>query len=189
MNTFEIVILALALVLSSWSSYLNAAVVLAREPFFQRVRYAGITFSVQLLLTGAGLYIGNKLSSPDLKVNMLISLSILLIFGLKVILSGIRQQNGEKSYNYAEVKVVLLAAVAEAITPLAVGIGIGLLSEHPFTHWIVIGSFFFAGIFTALIVASAMGVNSLRLRFGPIGGLLLLAAALKLILSITGYGF
>lgn len=187
MNNFEIIILALALVFNSWSSYLNAGIVLADEAFSRKAYFTGIMFLLQFIMAGAGIWVGYKVGSAEISVNMLISLSIMLIMGLKVLLSGIRQQTQEKAFEYNDTKVTFFAALAEGITPLIIGLAIGLLSIHPYLHWLLIGLFLLAGILTALILAARMGINSLKLRFGPIGGFLLLAAAIKLALNITGF--
>lgn len=187
MNTFEIVILALALVFNSWISYLNAGIALSGVPFLSKLKYSGIMFVLQFGMAGAGLWVGYKTGSFELRTNMAISLSILLIFGLKVLLAGIKNSPQEKEIDYNDNKAIFVAALAEGITPLFVGIAIGLLSLNPCIHWLLIGSFLFAGIIAGLIPASGMGSTSTKLRFGPISGLLLIAAAIKMIISITGY--
>jgi putative Mn2+ efflux pump MntP len=187
MNTFEIVILALALVFNSWISYLNAGIALSGVPFLSKLKYAGIMSVLQFGMAGAGIWIGYKTGSFELRTNMVISLTILLIFGLKVLLTGIKMSAQEKEFDYTDNQVTLMAALAEGITPFSVGIAIGLLSLHPYLHWLLIGGFLFAGIIAGLIPVSGMGSVSLKLRFGPISGLLLIAAAIKMIISITGY--
>ncbi len=187
MNTFEIIILAMALVFNSWMAYLNAGIVLAGKPMLRLVNYAGIMCLTQFLMAGVGIWVGYKIGSFEVRVNMLISLSILLIFGLKVLFTGIRMQTLDKAFDYTDNKVIVFAALAEGITPLIIGTAIGLLSVHLYLHWFVVGGFLLAGILSALILTSRMGSDSLKLRLGPVGGLLLLAAALKLMLSLTTY--
>jgi len=187
MNNFEIIILAIALVFSSLTTYLNAGIVLSKEPFLRKLYFTGIMFFFQFIMAGVGIWVGYKVGSPEVRVNMLISLSILLLFGLKVLLTGIRSQGEEKSFDYTDNKATLFAALAEGITPLTVGIAIGLLSVHPYLHWLITGIFLLAGILSGLILAVQMGIGSLRLRLGPVGGLLLLAAAIKLALNVTGF--
>jgi len=54
MNNFEIVILALALVFSSWTAYLNAGIVLSKEPLLRKLYFTGIMFFFQFMLAGVG---------------------------------------------------------------------------------------------------------------------------------------
>ncbi len=187
MNNFEIVILALALVFNSWIVYSNAGLVLSAEPLIRKVNYTGIMFLVQFVMAGAGIWIGYKTGSLEVRINMLISLSIMFIFGLKVLLTGIRTREEDRTFDYTDSKVTFFAALAEGITTLAIGISIGLLSLHAYLHWILIGLFLLSGIVTALLLAIRMGKESLKLKLGPVGGLLLLAAAIKLAINLTGF--
>ena len=187
MNNFEIIILALALVFNSLTTYLNAGIMLAKEPFLRKVYYTGIMFVFQFVMAGVGIWVGYKVGSLEVRVNMVISLSILLIFGLKVLLEGIRTQGEERVFDFTDNKVTMFASLAEGITPLVIGIAIGLLSLHPYLHWIAIGIFLITGILTGLFLASRIGIDSLKIRLGPIAVLLLLAAAIKLALNLTGF--
>jgi len=187
MNTFEIVILAIALTCNSWITYLGAGTVLAGETFSRRFYFTTVMILTQSMLTGAGIWIGYKMGSITTEVNMAISLSILFIFGLKVLLSGIRTQTEEKTYDYSENKVLFFASLAEGITPLVIGIAIGLLTLKPFLHWGIITGFLLVGILSGLISGLRMGTRINKLRLGPIGGLLLLAAAIKLVINLTGF--
>ncbi len=187
MNTFKVLFLALALVFSSWSIYLNAGIVLQKEPFVRKIYFTGIMFILQFLMAGTGIWLGYKIGSYDGRINIIISLSILLIFGLKVLLSGIRTQSEYRTFDFANNKITAFAALAEGITPLVIGIAIGLLSKQPYLHWYLIGIFLFSGIIAGLFIAARMGSNSLKLRLGPIGGLLLLAAAIQLAMNLTRF--
>ncbi|MDO9255388.1 MAG: manganese efflux pump [Bacteroidales bacterium] len=188
MNNFQIILLALAILFNSWSTYLNAGIVLSREPFVRKMYFTGIMFFLQFIMAGVGIWAGNKFCSADVRVNMMISLSIFLVFGLKILLLEIRTQADENAFDFTDNKVVMFAALAEGITPLFIGTAIGVLSLHPYMHWMGIGIFLLAGILIGLWEAKRMGSDAFKLRFGPIGGLLLLAAAIKLILNLTSFG-
>lgn len=187
MNTFEIVILALALVFSSWMSYLNAGIALASELLVRKVYYMGIMFLLQFCMAGTGVWVGYKAGSSDMQINMTISLSILLIIGLKILFTGIRNQAPEKKYDYLNNKVILIAALTEGIAPLAVGVAIGLVSLHPYLHWILTGVFLFSGILAGVLLSKNQLAISSKIKLAQVGGLLLLAAAIKLMLNLTGF--
>ncbi len=187
MNNFEIFILALAIVFNSWTTYLKAGIVLSEELLTRKAYYSGIMFISQFVLAGVGIWVGNKVGSFEVRVNMLVSFSILLISGLIALLSAIRTPVEEKTFDYADNKVLLFSALAEGITPLVIGTAIGVLSLHPYLHWLVIGIFLASGILVGLIGATRRSSRSLKLRLGPVSGLLLLAAAIKLILNVTTF--
>ena len=177
------------MVFSSWNSYLNAGLGLVKEDVIRKFYFSGIMFLMQFVLAGAGIWLGYKFGSPEMRVNILISLSIMLVFGLKVLLTAIRfqMQEQEDASNYADNKVIYISALTEGITPLFIGVAIGLLSTHPYLHWLLIGLFLISGILSGQFLASNLGINALKLRFGAFGGLLLLAAAIKLALNITAF--
>jgi len=187
MNNFEILILALALVFNSWNSYVNAGIALTKEPLVRKVYYLGITFLAQFSMAGSGIWIGFKVSSFEAKTNIIISLSIMLIVGIRILFWGIRQQPQEKTIEYTDNSVTLFAALAEGITPLFIGFAIGILSLHPYLHWLLIGLFLFMGIIAGLVVSMRTGISSLKIRLDYIGGFLFIAAAIKLALNITQF--
>jgi hypothetical protein len=78
MNNFEIIILALALIFSSWNTYLIAGLSLAEGPFVRKFSFSGIMFLMQFGMAGAGIWIGNKVSSPEMRTNIMISFGIIL---------------------------------------------------------------------------------------------------------------
>jgi putative Mn2+ efflux pump MntP len=189
MNNFEIVILALALVFNSWATYLNAGTAFSKEIISQKVYYSGIMFFFQFVMAGVGIWAGCKIGSFEIRVNILVSFSILLISGLIVLLTSIRTTVDERTTEYTDNKVLLFAAIAEGIIPLITGTAIGILSLQPYLHWLVIGVFLAAGILMGHILANRKGTETSKPRFGSISGLLILAAAIKLILNLTSFEF
>jgi len=187
MNNFEIIILALALAFNSWNAYVNAGLLLAKSPLSRRIYYSGITFLMQFVMAGTGIWAGNKTCSFEMRTNMMISLSLMLLVGLKMLLEGIRSQTQETPSTFTENKSTFFAALYEGIIPFIIGISIGLLSEHPYLHLLLIGLFLISGIIAGLVVAFRMGVNALKLKFNFIGGFLFIAAAIKLALTITRF--
>lgn len=185
MNNFEIVILALALVFDSWEKYVNAGLALAGESITRKYYYSGITFIIQLIMTGTGIWVGSRAGSFDMRTNILISLSIMLVIGLRILLTVFRQQLRKDENDYTEDKRTFFAALSEGVTPLFIGISVGFLSIHLVLHWILISFFLFTGIVTGLVVAKLKGTQALRYKFGMAAGFLFIAAAIKLALNIS----
>lgn len=187
MNNFEIVILAIALVFNSWLTYLNAGVYLSAESLKRKSIYFTVMFLSQFLMAGAGIWIGFKAGSTEMQTNMAISLSIMFIMGLSAILSAIRTPAEEKPISFNDLKFIILLSLTEGITPFLVGLAIGLLSLAPYLHWLLLGLFLLAGITSAFLIAKRMGLAAFKLKPGALSGLLLLAAAIKLSLNLTGF--
>ena len=87
MNNFEIILLAFALVFNSWIAYINAGIVLSGEALVRKVNYAGMMFLIQFIMLGAGIWIGYKTGSLEIRQKMLICLSMMFIFGIKDLLT------------------------------------------------------------------------------------------------------
>ena len=79
-------------------------------------------------MAGTGIWAGYKTASSEMRTNILISLSIMLVVGLKVLFTVIRAQSQETDHEYSENKRTFFAALLEGIVPLFIGISIGLLS-------------------------------------------------------------
>ncbi len=187
MNNFEIVILALALVFNSWNAYVKAGLLLSKEPIVRRLYTSGITFLMEFLMAGTGIWAGFKTASSEMRTNILISLSIMLVVGLKVLFTVIRAQTQENEQEYSEDKRTFFAALLEGVIPLFIGISIGLLSLQPYLHWLLIGLFLLLGIITGQVAAIQKKDNAFNFKVEFIAGFLFIAAAIKLALNITGF--
>jgi len=187
MNKFEIVILAIALVLNSLSVYIGAGIILAREAYGRKAIFGSIMFVVQFLMVGAGIWIGYKMGSYAMQTNMIISVCILVIFGLNVLLTNINANSRDEVPDFTNNSVIVLAALAEGITPLSIGIAFGLVSLQLVNQWLLTGVIMLVGIISGISLGSRLGSNSRKLRFGPVGGLLILAVAIKLIINMMGF--
>jgi hypothetical protein len=93
----------------------------------------------------------------------------------------------EKDFDYSDKKAAFLSTLTEGIYPLLIGAAMGILSIHPYLHWLLTGLILASGIIAAQILAYQIGNNSLQIKLGATGGLLLLAAAIKLALTISGF--
>ena len=187
MNNFEIVILAMALVFNSWNAYVKAGLLLSKEPVVRRLYSSSITFLIEFSMAGTGIWIGFRTASAEMRTNILISLSIMLLVGLKVLFTVIRAQSQDPDPEYSVNKRTFFAALLEGIIPLFIGISIGLLSLQPYLHWLLIGLFLLLGIITGQVTAIVKKENALNFKVEFIAGFLFIAAAIKLALNITGF--
>lgn len=185
MNNFEIIILALALVFNSWNWYMNAGLILSQEPIIRKIKFSALIFSLQFLMACTGIWLGFKVGSFEMQTNIIISLSIMLVVGLKVLLTGFRGQETESPKDFTDYKTASFMALVEGIVPLFIGISIGLLSTTPYLHCLLIGLFLLTGIFAGRVCTKQYGKLSFKIKLNTVAGLLFLSAALKLALNIT----
>jgi putative Mn2+ efflux pump MntP len=187
MNSIQIAILALALALNSFMTYLTAGYVLRDESGIRKMRFGLIVLMSQILMSGTGLWLGVKIGILAANSNYYISLGILLIMGLKIVFDSIRTRPEDKAFDFSDTRVIVMLSIAEGITPLVIGIAIGLVAEYVLLPWIILAILQFLSILIGLIAGSRYGVASFRFRLGPVGGLIMLAAALKLLIDLIGY--
>lgn len=187
MNYFQISLIALGLSLNLLTSAVAGGVVLRSSATGRKMLYLCVMILFQALTLAAGLLLGNRIGLVSENHNAIIALSILLIIGIKVLLDSIRSKPESKSFDINDNQVLIMVALAEAFTPLAVGIAIGLMAAGIFSSWLVLLLFQVLAIITGLVAGSFMGEQAFKLRLGPIGGLILLAAAMKLIINVIGF--
>jgi putative Mn2+ efflux pump MntP len=189
MNSIQIFILSLAIALNSLITYLVAGYTLKDEKLIIKFRFAAIMLLLQILLIGTGLWLGSRISVLAMESNFYIAFGILLIMGLKTIFDSIRTKPEEKSYDLTQVRNVVMLSIAEGITPLIISIAAGLTTEKIISSWFIFVIIQFLAIFTGIVLGSRYEARSLKLRTGPIGGLIILAASLKLLIDLIGYSY
>ena len=82
-----------------------------------------------------------------------------------------------------------MLSIAEGITPLIISITAGLTTEKNISSWFIFVIMQLIAIFTGLILGAKYEARSLRFRTGPIGGLIILAASLKLLIDLVGFSY
>lgn len=187
MNAAQIFILSIALALNSFMAYAVAGVSLKKEKQSFMVIYSSIMLASLILLIGTGLWLGYRIGIMSGQNNYYISFGILLIMGLKVIFDSLRSKPEEKSYDLGETRNIVLLSIAEGITPLIISIAAGLTLEKIYPSWIIFCVWQILAIISGLFLGARFGKQIYRFRTGPIGGLILLAAALKLLIDFVGF--
>jgi len=187
MNGIQVAILGLALALNSFSTYLVSGNTLKKTQQVRFLRFGIIILASQVLMSGTGLWLGLRISGLAIQSNYYIAFGILLIMGIKIIMDSIRQKPEEKAFDLTEIRTVIMLSVAEGITPLIVSSAIGLTLQNILPAWFIIITFQLIAIITGLFLGSRDNNLAFRLRTGPIGGLIMLAAALKLFIDLVGF--
>ncbi len=185
-NSFEIVMLSLALVLALWINGLIAGSTLTSHKLKSMSVFGAIFIGVQILMVGAGLWVGNRIGIPDIKANLMMAIGILLIFGLKILFTSVKNNPQNKIYDYSDASVVSLSAIGEGINTFGLGLVLGLLSESIFNPWLIFSLVLAIGLIVSLLLGSILKNDAIKLRLGPIGGLILIALAIKFAITLAG---
>jgi manganese efflux pump family protein len=187
MNSIQIAIISLALAMNAFITYVTAGYVMKNENANRILRFGMIMLISQAFMTGTGLWLGIRIGVLAANSNYYIAVGILFIMGLKIILDSIRTKPEDRSFDLKEMRVIVMLSIAEGIAPLVVSIAIGLTVESALPSWIIMIIFQFLAVISGLYAGTRYGETSLRFRTGPIGGLIMLAAALKLLIDLIGF--
>lgn len=178
LNNLEIIVIALALVVNMLAG--------AQE----RVRQNGNLKSLPVLgycllilvLTSTGIWTGKLAGGWVMQSNLLISSTLLFIFGIRMLfLTFNKQETGlaedESNYN-------AFANISYLATPLAVGFAAGLASNEPLQLWLVtLAIIFIAGLAGIWILQRIQKPISIRIVI--MAGLFLIAVAAKMMLELV----
>lgn len=187
MNNFQISIIAVGLAMNLMTSSVAGGVILKGSAMSRQAIYILVMAAFQALATGAGLILGNRIGMLSESHNAIIALFILLIMGIKVTLDTLRTKPEAKSFEVNDNRIMLMVSLAEAFTPLAVSIAVGLVVNEIMVPFLIIWIIQLLAIMAGIAAGSVMGGQAYKLRLGPVGGLILLAAAMKLIINVIGY--
>ncbi len=187
MNSVQIAILSLALALNSFIAYLTAGVVMKDENVARKLRYSLVMLFTQAILAASGLWVGVRIGLLASNSNYYIATGMLVFMGLKILLDSIRIKPEDRTFDLSEMRTIIMLSLAEGIPPLIVCIAIGLTLESAVVPLFIVVLFQLLALISGLVLGTVYGSASLKLRTGPIGGLIMLAAAIKLIIDLIGF--
>jgi len=186
MNSIQIAILASGLALNSFMSFLYSGSSLKSTDFDQKLQTGTIIFLLQVMMLGAGLWLGIRIGILAENSNYYISLGLLLFIGLKIIFESI----GSRPENISiltEKRELTIFSLSEGILPLLLGIAVGLVVDVLMTAWIILIVFQTVALLAGFYLSSRNTPVKFGIKPEIIGGLIILAAALKMLISLIGF--
>jgi manganese efflux pump family protein len=187
MNPIQISILGFAVALNSFMSYYTSGVSLNSTDFDQRLRTGFAIFLVQVVMLGSGLWLGIRVGILAENSNYYISLCILLFIGLKIIFESLRNLAEKDKSDLREMRELFIFSLSEGIISLLLGMSIGLAVDSLLQAWIILIVFQTIAIIIGFYLGSRKISFKLGFKLEIVAGLIILAAALKLLISLIGY--
>ena len=179
MNTFQLILLALAL----GFYYLNTGIAGGYALSGSGKKYLlGFQTSMIIFLLSAtfiGLLFGNAIARLSGEMVIYIAVGMLLIMGLKMLFDSLNNKITSKIFDFSDRKIVNLFALGESINMLLIATGIGLLAENLLRTVLILGIPLILAIVSGPMLVQSMGKEALKLRLGPIGALIIIAAAIQ----------
>jgi putative Mn2+ efflux pump MntP len=183
-NLFEIALISLALAFITSGLCFAAGYSLRKSDAGLMLRFLFLLVTTQLIFSFTGLLLGTAISKVFPFAIQWIALSVLVVMGLKTLFESLQSKQEDLTYDAAELKVIIRLALAASFTPFIVSTGIGFLSPNLPGSILVIGATFLLFCSAWLIIGRVRGAASLKIHLGSIGGLILLAAGLHLLIKL-----
>ncbi|MCF8229400.1 MAG: manganese efflux pump MntP family protein [Bacteroidales bacterium] len=185
MNYFEIILLSLALSLSSFKLLMDAAVEYCYKSS-DRFRIALVFALFKSLLLLLGFWITSLFSTLVWESRYWIMIAIFLVLGLKMIFDAIKVKPGERSFQLSKPLILVLTALAANMDGFIAGIAFAFAKTEML---IVAGILFLFSLFVswnALIYGEKKGNFTMASRVNISGGLLMIAYAMFIFFEKTG---
>jgi manganese efflux pump family protein len=183
-NLFEIALISLALAFNASGMCFAAGYSLGKSDTGIMVRFLFSLVTIQLLFSFAGLLIGKALSGLFPLAIDWIAISLLIMMGIKILYDALQTKPEEQAYSITDFKDRLRMSLAASVDPFIVFSGIGFLLPQLQATLLVAGATFLLFCSAWLIIGRIKGPSSSKFRFAPIGGLILLAAGLHLLIKL-----
>jgi putative Mn2+ efflux pump MntP len=118
------------------------------------------------------------------KSGIYIAVSILFIFGIKMLFSHINEGLLSSFPDFRSFGISIRIALVEGVTPLCIGLAVGIVTLEPVYQLITIGKVLFTGVFLGVILGTRLSRHTLHLRFSSVGALFVLGIAIKMIINL-----
>ena len=145
-----------------------------------------MAFLAQVLMIGAGLWLGVRIGILAENSNYYISLGILLFVGFKIIFDSLRYRRDTKGSDLADTRELVIFSLSEGILPLFIGISIGLDVDSIPVAWLLLIIFQTIALLAGFYASFHKFKISFGFRLEILSGLIILAAALKMLISLVG---
>lgn len=180
MNEIQLVLIAIGLAMDAFAVSLSVAASrgnMSLRPTFRLSFHFGL---FQFLMPIIGWFIGYEIVDY-LNINIWIAFGLLLFVGIRMIISGIKNEPVEKRKDLTKGMSLIILSVATSIDALAIGFSLAMLRLDIWYPSVIIG------IITALLSLIAIYLGKkLNSKFGSrmeiLGGIILLLISFKIII-------
>jgi putative Mn2+ efflux pump MntP len=187
MNHLQIVILALGLGLVSFNDFVSDGFGLRKAGNPRQMRYFLFLLTATMLYIAAGLFIGNSIGSVAGKLNAPVACAMLLLLGLKILVEELLVSSAERLNPAMDIPALIRLTLADGVTPFIVSVAVGLLHVDFLAPLLI--------LMIVIAVSAALGMLAGRnktekikpLKLAPVGGLIIFAAGLKMLITLLGY--
>lgn len=179
MNTFQLIFLALAVGFYYLNTGIAGGYALSGTDKKNLISFQSLLIIYLLSATFIGLLFGKALTGISGDIVVYIAVGMLLIVGLKMLFDSLNSKITSKIFDFTDKRIINLFALGESINMLLAASAIGLLAENTYRAFLILGIPLILAIVSGPLLVQSMGKESLKLRLGPIGALMIIAAAIQ----------
>jgi manganese efflux pump family protein len=183
-NLFEIALLTVALSFDLSGICFASGALLRKADATVSFRFLLILFAAQVMLSFAGLMVGTALYTLVGESGQWIAFILFGGTGLKILFDSFQPKPDAGAFETSEVKTTVVQALAESINTFIITTGIGFLSPDIPKALLVIGVLMLFLPAVWLYLGRIKDRSAIKFRLSTVGGLILLAAGLHLLIKL-----
>ncbi|SDC07339.1 manganese efflux pump MntP [Williamwhitmania taraxaci] len=186
MEFFTLLAIAIGLSFDTFAVSVSTGIVVCHIRFWQAVRVALILALFQGAMPVIGWLFGLQVAEMMSDYDHWLAFVMLTILGMKMIWESFQKEetNGKKC-NPLKLSIVVGMAIATSIDALVVGVSFAFLQMNILWAALVIGAVTFMAAMLGMLFGKKIG-NKLGKKMEIIGGVMLIAIGLKILLEHTG---
>lgn len=187
MAFLTLLLLAVGLSFDTFAVSVSTGLSVCHIRFWQAVRVALILGVFQGLMPYIGWLGGKQVAHYIADYDHWLAFTLLTILGVKMIWESFqRDDNTSKECNPLKLSLVVGMAIATSIDALVVGVSFAFLQMNIFWAAFIIGAVTFLVAMLGMLFGKKVG-GKLGKKMGIIGGVMLIAIGLKILLEHTSY--
>lgn len=187
MELVTLLLIAIGLSFDTFAVSVSTGLMVCHIRFWQAVRVAVILAVFQGLMPCVGWILGRQIATFISEFDHWIAFVLLAILGIKMIWESFeKEEKSTKNCNPLKLSIVVGMAIATSIDALVVGVSFAFLKMNILWAAFIIGLVTFLVSMLGMLFGKKVG-NRLGKKMEVIGGILLIAIGLKILLEHTGY--
>jgi putative Mn2+ efflux pump MntP len=186
MNHLQILLLAVGLALISFNDIVSDGFALREAGNPKQLRYFLFLLTATILYVILGLFIGTSIGIVAGKVNAPIASAMLIAIGLKIMVEELLVPSAERINPASDIQTLIRTTLADGITPFIVSVAVGLLHIDFLSPLLILASVITFSAASGMLTGRTKIQKTKPVKLAAFGGLILLAAGLKMLITLLG---
>lgn len=182
MDIITLLFIAIGLSFDTFAVSVSTGLMVCKIKFQQAIKVAFILAFLQAAMPLIGWFAGKQLSSLIGDFDHWIAFILLSVLGIKMIIESFKEEEEKKNFDPLKFSVLLGMGIATSIDALVVGVSFAFLQTNIWLAIAIIGFITFLVAMLGMLFGKNVG-NKFGKKFEILGGIILIAIGLKILLS------